>query len=77
MTDEMQDYSSIIAEIFKITDSFWRNRAEMILGVSTPYVLDNNAMTTLDEERYIFSSIIYDIFPVECLFAYVYLYRFK
>ncbi len=49
----------------------------MLLGIGIPYVINQNLMTTFDEERYVFTSNIYDIFPIECLFSYVYLYRLK
>lgn len=73
----MADLSNVCLEIMKIRDDFWVHRAELLMGTCVPYVLNNNLMTTLDEERYIFTSSIYDIFPIECLFAYVYLYRLK
>lgn len=49
----------------------------MLLGVGLPYVLNNNLMTNFDDERFTFSSTIIDIFPVECLFSYVHLYKLK
>lgn len=77
MNDEMKELAGLVESIMNINDGFWRERAEAIFGLSSPYVLDNNAMTTLDEERYIFTSTLFDIFPIECLFTYVYLYRLK
>lgn len=75
--DEMQDLATVCLEVLKIRDNFWLNRAEMLLGVGTPFVMKNNLMVTFDEERYVYASTIYDIFPVECLLSYVYLYRLK
>jgi|688.fasta_scaffold358890_1 hypothetical protein len=49
----------------------------MLLGIGQPFIMNQNVMNTFDEERYIFSSVLYDIFPIECLFSYVYLYRLK
>jgi hypothetical protein len=77
MNDEMKELAGLVESIMNINDGFWRERAEAIFGLSSPYVLDNNAMSTLDEERYIFTSTLFDIFPIECLFTYVYLYRLK
>lgn len=77
MNDEMKELAGLVESIMNINDGFWRERAEAIFGLSSPYVLDSNAMTTLDEERYIFTSTLFDIFPIECLFTYVYLYRLK
>ena len=77
MNDEMKELAGLVESIMTINDGFWRERAEAIFGLSSPYVLDNNAMSTLDEERYIFTSTLFDIFPIECLFTYVYLYRLK
>lgn len=73
----MADLSSICFSILNIRDEYWRDRAEMLLGVGLPYVLNNNLMATFDDERFTFTSTIIDIFPVECLFSYVYLYRLK
>lgn len=49
----------------------------MLLGIGAPFVTGNNLMETLDEEKFMFTPQIYDIFPVECLFSYVYVYRLK
>lgn len=73
----MQDISVVCLEILKIRDDFWINRAESLLGVGIPFVMKNNVMVSFDEERFVYTSTIYDIFPIECLFSYVYLYRLK
>lgn len=75
--DEMQDLSNLVLEVLKIRDDYWTHRAEMLLGLAYPFVVGENIMSTFDEERYVFSSTIYDVFPVECLFSYVYIYRLK
>ncbi len=49
----------------------------MLLGVGLPYVINQNLLTAFDEERFVFTSTIYDIFPVECLLAFVNLFRSK
>jgi hypothetical protein len=36
----------------------------MLLGACAPYVINQNLMTTFDEERFVFTSTIYDIFPI-------------
>lgn len=48
-----------------------------MLGVGSPCILNNNLMSSLDEQRYAFTSTLYDVFPVECLLSYTYLYRLK
>ena len=73
----MKELSNVAQAILIINDGFWRERAEALLGIGSPYVLGDNGLTTLDEERYTFNSTLYDIFPVECLLNYVYLYRLK
>lgn len=75
--DEMSDLSSVCLSILNIRDDYWRDRAEMLLGVGLPYVYNNNLMTNFDDERFTFCSTIIDIFPVECLFSYVHLYKLK
>ena len=73
----MQDLGIVCLEILKIRDSFWTHRAEMLVGIGVPFVANNNVMETFDEEKYTYTSTIYDIFPIECLLSYVYLYRLK
>ena len=73
----MKEISGVIQSVLIINDGLWRERAEALLGFSSPYVLQENSLGTLDEERFIFTSSLYDIFPVECLFNYIYLYRLK
>jgi hypothetical protein len=36
----------------------------MLLGIGQPFIMNNNVMNTFDEERYVFSSVLYDIFPI-------------
>lgn len=45
----MQDYAHICLEILKIRDDFWIERAEYLLGVGSPCILNNNLMSSLDE----------------------------
>lgn len=62
--DEMVDLSIVCENILKIRDDFWLHRAQMLLGVGSPYVSNNNMMSTFDDERYSYNSIIMDLFPV-------------
>lgn len=73
----MIDLSGVYLEILKIRDDFWINRAEMLVGVCLPYVMNNNLMSALNEDKYVFTSTLDDIFPVESLFGYVHLFRAK
>lgn len=44
----MQDISFIVLEILKIRDDYWVDRAEMLLGVGSPFVHQDNLMGTFD-----------------------------
>ncbi len=46
--DEMIDICSCISKYLVITDEYWQNRAEFILGYSSPYIFNDNLMTSLD-----------------------------
>ena len=37
--DEMKDISSVIQSVLIINDGFWRERAEALLGIASPYIL--------------------------------------
>ena len=73
--DEMEDLSHVVREVMVIKDEFWKHRADMLLGWGAPYLLPDNSISALDSERFVFSSTLFDIFPVESLFNYAYLYR--
>ena len=73
----MRELSAIVEAILTIDDGLWKYRAEALLGIPSPYILGDNTLTTLDEERFNFTSTLYDIFPIECLLNYVNLYRLK
>ena len=73
--DEIEDLSHVVREVMVIKDEFWKHRADMLLGWGNPYLLPDNSISALDSERFVFTSTLFDIFPVECLFNYAYLYR--
>lgn len=75
--DEMYDLSNICLEIIKIKDELWSGRAELLLGVGMPSVMNQNLLTTFDEETFVYSSTICDIFPAESIIAYAYLFRLQ
>lgn len=56
--DEMGDICDCISKYLVITDEFWKNRAEFILGYSSPYIFNNNLLAALDEERFVYSSTL-------------------
>ena len=41
----------------------------MLLGIKQPFIMNQNIMNIFDEELYISSSVLYDIFEIECLFC--------
>lgn len=73
--DELQDLSHVVLQVLRIKDDFWKHRFDMMLGWCTPYLTSDNTISCLDTERFIFTSTIFDIFPVESLLNYAYLYR--
>lgn len=73
--DDLEDLCHIILEVLRIRDDYWVNRADLILGWCTPYIVDDNSVTGVETERLVYQSTIFEIFPVECLLNYAYLYR--
>ena len=47
--DEMVDICSCISKFLVITDEFWHKRAEFIVGYSSPYIFNDNLLSSLDE----------------------------
>ena len=41
----------------------------MLLGIKQPFIMNQNIMNNFDEEWYISSLVLYDIFKIECLFS--------
>lgn len=75
--DEMVDICGCISKFLIISDEFWVNRAEFILGYSSPYIFNDNLLSSLDEERFVYGSTLEDLFPVECLLAYCHINRLR
>lgn len=57
--DQMRDLSFIALEIIRIKDEYWKARAEMLLGYGSPNVQDENLISYLEEDRFIYNSIGY------------------
>lgn len=62
--DEMEDLSHVVREIMIIKDEYWLQRAEMLLGWANPYLMSDNTITAIDTEHFVFTSTLFDIFPV-------------
>ena len=75
--DEMIDICGCVSKYMIISDEYWVNRAEFVLGFNSPYIYMDNYLTSLDEERFIYSSTLEDLFPVECLLAYCHINRLR
>ena len=75
--DEMIDICNCITKFLIITDDYWLNRAEFVLGYSSPYIFNDNLLNSLDEERFVYYSTLQDLFPIECLFAYCHVNRLR
>ncbi len=73
----MVDICGCVSKYLMISDEFWSNRAEFVLGYSSPYIFVDNLMSSLDEERFVYISTLEDLFPVECLLAYCHINRLR
>jgi hypothetical protein len=60
----MSDLGLICLDILRIRDDFWVSRAEKLLGVCSPYVCDKNLIDNFNDERFLFVSTLYEIFPI-------------
>jgi len=60
----MIDICGCISKYLVISDEYWVNRAEFVLGYSSPYIYSDNLLSSLDEERFVYSSTLEDLFPV-------------
>jgi len=54
----MVDICSCISKFLVITDEFWHKRAEFIVGYSSPYIFNDNLLSSLDEERFVYASTL-------------------
>jgi hypothetical protein len=66
-----------VNRFLRITDQFWIKRAEAILGVPAPFVYQQNILSSIDEEKYVFPSILENIFPLESLLNYAHINRMR
>ena len=73
----MLDICNCISKYLNITDEFWSNRSQFVLGCSAPYIYMDNLMASMDEERFVYVSALEDLFPVECLLAYCHINRLR
>lgn len=55
----------VIERFLLIKDSLWKKKAEFVLGVGQPYQIDkDNKFPSLDMDRFSYTSILEDIFPI-------------
>lgn len=48
-----------------------------MLGVPTPFIYQQNILSSIDEEKYVFPSILENIFPLESLLNYAHINRMR
>lgn len=57
-------------------DSIWKKKAEFLLGLAQPYqVSKDNTFAFMDIDRFSYSSMLEDIFPIECVFNLAFISR--
>ena len=64
-----------VSSFLKINDQIWTRRAEAVLGVPTPFIYQKNILTSLDEEKYVYPSVLENMFPIESLLNYAHINR--
>lgn len=73
--DECDTVMLCITRLLNIRDDFWTNRAEFVLGYAAAYVFDKNAMSYMEEEKYVYPSTLENVFPLESLLSYIHINR--
>lgn len=53
-----------ISRFMTITDDFWTQRAEFVLGFPSSYIYEKNIMNSIDEEKYTYPSTLENVFPL-------------
>ena len=47
-----------VGRFMRITDQFWIKRAEALLGTPSPFIYQQNILSSLDEEKYVYPSTL-------------------
>lgn len=77
VSDELDTVLLCISKFLRIADMFWIKRAEALLGTPAPFIYQQNILSSLDEEKYVFPSTLEDIFPLESLLNYAHINRMR
>jgi hypothetical protein len=54
----MKDICSCLNKFLVITDEYWVNRAEFVLGYTSPYIYNENLIDSVEEERFVYYSTL-------------------
>lgn len=66
-----------ISRFMTISDDFWTQRAEFILGFPSSYIYQKNIMNSIDEEKYTYPSTLENVFPLQSLISYAYMNKLR